>query len=146
MSVPSIDSGNSTITDLTGKNRTVLQTTQFNITPTIKSTEFLTDFERDLVLGNIDLSDEEKEFLLKLTEEPTSVSADLAPPKTSFITPGIPQVPSTVSPITPNDLVPQSTKRLLKLPTTLGLGFDPTAIEPGNECTMAKLMNLEISI
>ena len=99
-------------------------------------------------MGNIDLSDEEKEFLLKLTEEPTSVSADLAPPKTSFITPGLPQVPSTVSPIIPKDLAPQSTKRLLKLPTTLGLGFDPTAIEPGNETCqkIAKFRNVSLQL
>ena len=107
---------------------------------------FFSDFERDLVLGNIDLSDEEKEFLLKLTEEPTSVSADLAPPKTSFITPGLPQVPSTVSPIIPNDLAPQSTKRLLKLPTTLGLGFDPTAIEPGNALCSRNFQNVKLRL
>ena len=83
------------------------------------------------------LSDEEKEFLRKLTEEPTSVSADLTPSKTSFITSHQKNF-VTVSPIilpTPavsSDMVPSqsSSKRILKLPTTLGIGFDPTAIEP----------------
>ena len=92
-----------------------------------------TDLEKDLVLANMALSDEEKEFLRKLTEEPTSVSADLTPSKTSFIT--SPQMPSTLSPIilptpVPDMLPSQSYKRILRLPTTLGIGFDPTAIEP----------------
>ena len=69
------------------------------------------DLEKELILGNLALSEEEKEFLRRLTEEPTSVSADLTPQKSSFITSGMSQAPSALTPISKSDLAPQSSKR-----------------------------------
>ena len=51
---------------------------------------FLTDVQQ-LINDQPDLSDEEKEFLKKLTEEPTSLSADLIPKTNSFVTNYVPK-------------------------------------------------------
>ena len=56
----------------------------------LKFISLLTDIEA-LIDEHSDLTDEEKAFLKKLTEEPTSLSADLIPKPNSFVSNYVPE-------------------------------------------------------
>ena len=89
-------------------------------------------------LSGEDLSEEETKLLQKLTEEPTSVSADLLPIRSSLqpfagpLNPIIPLAPSSSASIELNNPEPiRTTTKEKKVPNTfVSLGFDPTALEP----------------
>ena len=72
------------------------------------------------------MTKEEREFLKKLTEEPTSVSVDLQPKSNSFLQQSF---------AAPNDSNEDEVRLKKKKPeqvikSSLGLGFDPSGVEP----------------
>ena len=81
---------------------------------------------KQLINSQLDLTEEEKEILKKLTEEPTSLSADLVPKTNSFATNYVPK------PVDVNQARTTSKEqfRPLTAKTSLGIGFDPAGIEP----------------
>ena len=74
--------------------------------------------ELQKIIDSEDFTEEEKLFLKRLTEEPTSVSADLLP------------MPSSFASNTMSDADVKLLQPVRSSVSTLGLGFDPGAIEP----------------